>query len=100
MAKVCHNKVYLTENILSLRCLNWVVQLGIHLMRNKQCQIGTYDEHSHCLVQRYHTLVDRTPTYIKKSEIYTNFVLNINETVSVTTGVCAPYESKVKGTWM
>jgi len=56
-------------------------QLGIHLMRNKQCQIGTYDEHSHCLVQRYHTLVDRTPTYIKKSEIYTNFVLNINETV-------------------
>jgi len=56
-------------------------QLGIHLMRNKQCQIGNLDEHSHCLAQRYHTMVDRTPTYVRKSEIYTNFVLNIHETV-------------------
>jgi hypothetical protein len=53
--------------------------LGVHLMRNKQCQ--HYDESAQLLPQRYHTMVDRTLMYVKTPEIYTNFVLNLKENV-------------------
>ena len=48
---------------------------GMHLLRNTACT--HHEETFEALPQRYHKLLDRTPNYAKRNEIYTNFVLKV-----------------------
>ena len=50
-------------------------ELGVHLLRNTACT--HHEETFEALPQRYHKLLDRTPNYAKRNEIYTNFVLKV-----------------------